>query len=125
MSITSAIARMCKQDAVYWGNPQNDGYSDFTYDAAVEIKCRWEDKEQIVSKGDEKAVIFRSIIFLLQDVDTDGLLWLGSVDDLTSDQKLNPKELSGIMVIKRFEKSPEIKSTDKFLRKAFLSPYMY
>lgn len=125
MSIVNTIEALCVQTAVYWANPVNNGFSQFTYDAPVEIKCRWEEKDQIVSQPDEKAVIYRSIIFLLIDVDVDGLLWLGSLDDLTTIQKADPLKIENIMIIKRFEKSPEIRKTDKFLRKAFLSPYMY
>lgn len=125
MSLIDHIEQLYTETIVYWGNPTNDGFGAFTFDDPVEIKCRWENKEQIVSKADEKAVIFRSIIFVLQDVDTDGLIWRGSLDDLTDTQEADPRNISDIMIIKRFEKTPAIRAQNSYLRKAFLSPYMY
>jgi len=124
MEISNHIGTLCRQKAVYWGSPVNDGYGHYTFATPVEIKCRWDGKEQIVSKDDEKAVIFRSVIYVLQDVDTEGLLWLGELSDLTIAQKAAPHDITGIMIIKRFEKTPALRSRS-YLRKAFLSPYMY
>ena len=124
MSMDSYIASLCQQTVVYWANPVNDGFGHFTFDAPVERKCRWENKEQVVNDDKGKGLIYRSIIYLTEDVDTDGLLWLGELADLTPTQQANPHEIPDIMVIKRFEKTPSI-YFDSNLRKAFLSPYMY
>jgi len=127
MSIESYIASLCLQKAVYWGAPTNDGYGQFTFSPGIEIDCRWENKEQIVAQEMEKAVIFRSIIYVLQDLDTDGLLWLGTADAVGVAAIANPYTMTagGLMIVKRFEKTPSIRDVDQFLRKAFLSPYMY
>ena len=50
MGLISVLERQYKQDAVYWGNPQSDGSGGYTFDDPVEIKCRWEDIKQVVTK---------------------------------------------------------------------------
>ena len=45
--IEKVAKRFCVETAVYWGNPQNDGYGGFTFDTPVEIKCRWEEKSEV------------------------------------------------------------------------------
>ena len=124
MSITSVIANLCKQDAVYWGNPQNDGYSDFTYDAAVEIKCRWEDKVQFIRDRQGNEQSSRSIVYPLQELDEEGWLYLGLLTDLTAAQIANPKLIEKASTIKKFEKSPALGSTTDFSYKAWLTPLL-
>jgi hypothetical protein len=109
---------------VYWGNPVNDGYGGFTYDAPVEISCRWEDKSQLISNAGGETILSRAVVFVLQDLDWDGLLWLGELTDLTVGQRADPKSLDSICVVKRFEKTPGLASTTVFLRKAFLTPLL-
>lgn len=125
MSLLTNLEQLYKQDIVYWGNPVNDGFGSFTFDDPIELKCRWSNKEQIVADNNGKSEIYRSIIFVPQDVDLDGLIWQGTLDDLTDTHEADPRNIAGIMIIKRFEKAPTIRSYNTFLRKAFLSPYMY
>lgn len=124
MSITSVIARLCKQDAVYWGNPQNDGYSGFTYDAAVEIKCRWEDKVQLIVNPDGSQQSSRAIVYPLQVLDEEGWLYLGLLTDLTAEQIANPKLIRAADIIKKFEKSSSLNDPTDFYYKAWLTPLL-
>lgn len=124
MSITSVIARLCKQDAVYWGNPQNDGYSDFTHDAAVEIKCRWEDKVQLIVNPDGSEQSSRAIVYPLQELDEEGWLYLGLLTSLTAAEIANPKLIRKASIIKKFEKIPSLGSTTDFYYKAWLTPLL-
>ena len=124
MSITSAIRRLCKQDAVYWGNPQNDGYSNFTYDAAVEIKCRWQDKVQFFYDNEGNTQSSRAIVYPLQELDEEGWLYLGLLTDLTAAEIANPKIIPSASTIKKFEKSPVLNGTTDFYYKAWLTPLL-
>lgn len=119
MSINSLISRVCAQTAVYWGSPTNDGYGSFTYDDPVEISVRWQDKTEIIkdSKGQEQ--VSRAEVYLTQDVDEQGILYLGTLDDLDSAQEDSPFTIDGAYIIMKFEKSPNIKGTE-FVRKAYL-----
>ena len=130
MSLKSTLIRNCKQIAVYWGNPQNDGSGGFTYDSPVEIKCRWEDKQQLMGllgqDGEGERLLSRAVVFVLQDVDINGLLYLGELTDFDSSDLDNPHEVEGknIFLIKRIESSSSLGSTTNFVRKAFLTPWL-
>jgi hypothetical protein len=119
------------QTAVYWGAPTPDGYGGNTFAAPIEVVCRWEDKEQFLGSqvGGEVTgglMLSRSIVFVKQDVDEEGYLYLGTLDDLVLDSNdyIDPKEVDKAYIIKRFEKSPAVGSTTEFLRKAFLTPFL-
>ena len=78
MSITTLLTDRCTQVAVYWGSPQEDGQGGKTFADPVELYCRWEMLNQIVT--DSKGVEFtsRAVVYLLQDVDEEGYLYLGT-----------------------------------------------
>lgn len=124
MGIEDAVNRRLTQTAVYWGNPQNDGRNRTTYDLPVEIKCRWQDKVQVMGKMDGVDVISRALVFVSQDVKENGLLWLGTLNDLDSTMEADPITIDHICIIKRFEKSPAMGSTTEFVRRAFLTPWL-
>jgi hypothetical protein len=124
MSIVTMISRLCKQDAVYWGNPKNDGYSGFIYDAAVEIKCRWEDKVQLIVDKEGNTQSSRALVYCLQELDEEGWLYLGKLTDLTAAEIANPKLVRDASTIKKFEKSPALNSTTEFYYKAWLTPLL-
>jgi hypothetical protein len=122
MGIGEFIANNCPQTAVYWGNPVSDQEGGYTFDSPIEIACRWEEMEQVVSGKDGNSISSRALVFVLQDLDEEGMLFLGTLDDLDSDQEHDPKSIEGINYIKRFQKTPALNSTTVFLRKAYLTP---
>lgn len=129
MSITALLTKYCTQTAVYWGNPTEDGYGSMTYDAAVEISCRWEDIQQIMGTVMGNAIVgfgdmSRSVVFVLQDLDRDGMVYLGELTDLTAGQLANPKSISDAHLIKRFEKIPSLQDPTDLLRIAYLTPWL-
>ena len=133
MSIEAMIARNCKQTAVYWGAPVNDGYGGFTFATPVELTpptngVRWEEMHQVVTDAKGVELTSRALVFLLQDVDEEGYLYLGTLDDLydlageSSGSAINdPTAIVGTYIIKRFQKTPNMKG-DGYLRKAYLTP---
>ncbi len=123
MGIENFIARTCTQTAVYWGTPTEDGYGGKNLADPVEIDCRWEDRIELISRvgarlGEE--FISSARVFVTQDVDEQGWLFLGDLDDLDSDEEANPKDADGAFAIERFDKSPVLRSTNKFARVAYL-----
>jgi hypothetical protein len=131
MSIMSIIERSYVQTAVYWGSPIPDGYGGHTFANPIEVDCRWEDKEQFLGSqvGGEVTgglLLSRSIVFVKQDMDEEGYLYFGTLDDLDLDSNdyIDPKEVDKAYIIKRFEKTPAFGSTTEFLRKAFLTPFL-
>lgn len=118
------LQRMCTQDAVYWGTPTEDGFGGKTFAAPIPIKCRWQDKVQLLGTPDKETVISRATVVVLQDVEEDGLMWLGSLTSLSALQQANPRSIDGMCIVKRFEKTPALQSTTEFLRKVFLTPWL-
>ena len=116
--MTHFTARNLNQTAVYWGNPQPDGYGSYTYDDPVEINCRWEDvaMTNIAAMGINADI--RSEVFLDQDVDEEGMLLLGELTDLDSDGYNDPLAAGAHMIV-RFDKIPTMKA-DFFFRKVYL-----
>jgi len=127
MGIADFMNRLCVQDAVYWGSPQDDGYGTFTYADPVEIKCRWQENREVISMvGDDRKsreLISNVQVWVLQDVDEEGYLYLGTLDStdaLTSAEEANPASVDGAYKILKFEKIPELRGSAKFIRKGYL-----
>jgi hypothetical protein len=123
MGIENFIKSTCVQIAVYWGNPVENGFGGKTFDDPIEITCRWENRidlgEQVANRvGNE--LNCNAVVFVTQDLDEEGWLYLGVLDDLDSNQVDDPMSVEGAFEIKRFDKIPTLRSTTQFLRKAYL-----
>ncbi len=125
--IEKIVAKFCVETAVYWGNPQNDGYGGFTFDAPVEIPCRWENKMEMdigwLSTGFPGNVrLSKASVLLTQDLDLNGVLWRGTLDELNTiyDDVSDPKVIFGAYAIHRFDKIPMVFKNDEFVRTAWL-----
>lgn len=121
--IEKVTARFCVETAVYWGNPQNDGYGGFAFDTPVEIPCRWENKSEVnigwLSSGHPgNSFECKASVLVTQDVDLQGYLFLGTLSDI--DIALNPIDIQGAYPIHRFDKIPMVRKKDEFVRTAWL-----
>lgn len=125
MNMTSFFQRTYKQKAVYWSTPAADGYGGFTFASPVEIDCRWEDKQIVVTNDDGKEITTSSQVFTESVVDKEGYLYLGTLDNLTVAQKANPKLVEGAYSIVRVTAIPKLGSNSVFVRKIFLSWRLY
>ena len=114
----SIITRMRKQTLVYWGSPVPDGYGGATFAAAVELSCRWEDKQELFVAPNGKEVLSQSVVYVGVDVDIGGYLYLGLESDLDSNHT-NPEIISGAREIRQFSKLPTLRATE-YLRTAWL-----
>lgn len=102
--------RNLNQTAVYWGSPTSDGMGGYEYDDCIEINCRWESKleKYIDEKGEEK--LSRAIVFVNQDLDIGGLLYLGEITDLPSYAESSPNEFDNTYRIMGFESIPNLRN---------------
>ncbi len=107
------------QTAVYWGNPQNDGYGGATFDSPVQIRVRWEDKQEIFQDAEGREVRSVAVVYPQQDLDLGGFLYLGTLADSGLDSDPIPKEVPEAMEIKQWGKVSNLRGT-KFVRKAWL-----
>lgn len=124
--IEKVAVRFCVEVAVYWGNPQNDGYGGWTFDAPVEIPCRWENKSENMFGPDGREFTCNSSVLLTQDVDLEGYLWRGSLADLQAipDVKIDkPITIDEAYLIRRFDRIPMVRKNDEFVRTAYLYYY--
>lgn len=121
MGILQFIEKVCVQTAVYWGYSSNDGFGQKVLKEPIEIKVRWTDKAQIVRTGDGKEIACLAEVLVQQDLDMEGFLYLGSLSDFSPLDLSTPQNLTGVLEIKGFDKIPLLKSTDKFVRTAYLS----
>lgn len=112
-------AKNLKQTAVYWGTPTDDGYGTFSYADPVEINCRWEDQIEVIKDSTGAEVVSHSTVYVGQDLDDQGMLYLGELDDLDSSEEANPKTIFDAYRILKFDKIPNIKGT-VFERTAYL-----
>lgn len=107
------------QVAVYWGNPQNDGYGGRTFDTAVEVRVRWEDKQEIYQDPEGRELRSVAVVYPQIDLDLGGFLYLGTLDESWLDSDPTPKEVPAAKEIKQWGKVPNLRGT-KFVRKAWL-----
>ena len=128
--IERLITKFAVQDAVYWGNPTEDGFSGLTFDAPVDFKCRWEIRPEFKMLMDGQVESSSGKILTNLEADLQGYVWLGTVAELTalaavdsSIDTTNPKTVPNAYVIRQKDKIPMVKSADDFVRIYYLFDY--
>lgn len=116
--MTHFTQRNLNQTCIYWGNPVADGFGSYTYDDPVELDCRWEDITMVEMLALEINSEVRSEVFLAEDVEEQGMLLLGKLDDLDSGEYNDPVA-AGAYIIVRFDKIPTLKG-NYYYRKAYV-----
>jgi hypothetical protein len=116
---TKWLTNALTQTAVYWGSPTPDGQGGKTFDDPVELDCRWEDREELFidASGQEKRS--HAVVYLGSDVANGGFLYLGDLDDLSSDDEADPQAVDGAREVRAFQKVPSIDGR-RNTRKAWL-----
>lgn len=116
--MSSFPERNLNQTAVYWGAPINNGYGGFFWGDPVEIACRWISTEELLKNARGEEILSGTATQVAVDVEQNGMLLLGTLDDLESAEYNDPVAAGALPVI-RFDKIPTMKG-DKFFRLAFL-----
>ena len=114
----SIITKMRKQKCVYWGSPVSDGFGGHTFATAVEIDCRWEDKQELFVDAEGNEVLSQAVVYVDRDTDLNGYLWLGVESDLDSNHT-DPQVIDGAKPIRKRDKLPNLRATE-YLRTAWL-----
>ena len=109
------ISKMRKQTAVYWPPDSYDGFGQPVMGTAVEITCRWEDTHEQFLDKDGQEQTSSAKIYVSQDVELGGYLWLGVIGSKPS----NPKTDNDAWEIRKFENLPNLKATE-FLKTAMV-----
>ena len=108
-----------RQTAVYWGNPTEDGYGNYTYDDPVEITCRWGEVTEVLTGPQGEELVSQAKVQVKQDLDENGLLFLGDLDDLSAAEEADPTTVEAAYRILKVDKVPTIHGR-AFFRRAWL-----
>jgi len=117
MSIISFIKnKVCKQPVIYWGNPQNDGFGGLSFDAPVQIKCRWTGDSQLLHVAQNAVEMTdRSDVLVTQDLDEQGFLCLGLLSEFDGIDITNPLTVAGAHQIFKMKRTPLFGSKKEFV----------
>lgn len=124
--IENVVKLFTKQKCVFWGNPVSDGKGGYTFDAPIEISCRWEEKQEL--KQDYDGNFYSSQAEVLVEIDIPRRSYLANYT-LVQLQALatangwstsNPREFPNAFIVIQFEKIPMVFADDDFVRTAFL-----
>jgi hypothetical protein len=116
---STAIAAQLNQDAVYWGSPANDGYGGLTFADPVQIHVRWEDKQVMFVDASGKDMLSQAVVYVDRALEIDGYLYLGTLDDLSSGELVNPLLVAEAYPVRGRSSSPDFRA-QKFVRKVWL-----
>lgn len=111
--------RNLNQTAVYWGSPVDDGYGRLSFSDPEEISCRWNNTTKVILDQKGYQVVISAVVQVAQDLEVDGMLFLGTLDDLDSAEEEDPENIENAKRIQRFDKTPTIKGS-LFVRIAYL-----
>ncbi len=104
------IAR--NQTAVYWA-PTGRNYAGLTtFGTPVEIACRWEERNEIYISSNAQEERSSAVVYPESQVVNEGLLFLGTLNDLSSGQEADPRSITGIQEIKAVQNSINVKATE-------------
>lgn len=116
------LRRIAKDTAVYWGSPtlRDDGTNQ--YAAPIEIKCLW--KEGFISDPDRDivSISIKAQIYVFRDLDQGGILWKGTLAQLSVQEKQDPREIEDAYEINIFKKIPSLYIRGEFNRYAIIAP---
>jgi hypothetical protein len=108
-----------KQTAVYWAPTGQDGYGEHTYAQPVELAVRWEERNELFINKEGREVRSEVVVYPIQALQNEGLLYLGLLSGLTDPQKANPRSIAGIHEIKAVQSLPNFKAT-QFIHRAWM-----
>jgi hypothetical protein len=109
---------MLVQKAVYWApSVLPDKYGRRGYETPVEIDVRWEDVAQEFVNDEGVTLLSHSVVYTSVDIEVEGVLLQGTLVGVITDA---PFDNGGAYHIRKFDKLPFLRKTNRFLRTAFL-----
>jgi len=120
MSIENYLKRICRDTAVYWANPISSTDGSLSYNAPIEIKCLWKEGIKMIRDTQGKEIVSKAAVHVLEDIDDNGMLFHGDLDDLTIAEESDPRKRADAYEVKLFVKTPSMHLVGQFSRKAML-----
>lgn len=109
--------RFMKQTAVYWEASGVSDHGQPTYEAPVQIDCRWEGVTEEFIDSDGDRVLSRARLIVDRDIAMKSVLWLGVLVDVVDEN--DPRENDDAWEVRQFRKTPN-KGAKKFHREVYL-----
>lgn len=106
---------MRKQTAVLWVQSGTDKRGQPTYDAPVQITCRWDDCHELVKDDEGETLMSSATVYTSVDTKKKDQLLLGTLESGMG----NDPRAEGAREVWKFEKIPNFRATE-FLRIAYL-----
>lgn len=116
---TEWLIRQLKDDIVYWGTPSPDGFGGATFADYVDLKGRWEDRNDLFIDTEGKESMTKAVVYVTQDMDLGGWLFKGLTTDISSADQDAPQDVDNAYEIRGFKKVSNMKG-DGYERKVFL-----
>lgn len=117
MSLRQTKRRFLRQDALYWApSGTTDDFGEMILEEPVQIKCRWEDKTELIRIRTGEELTTRAQVFTDRVVEEEGVLWLGSFATavIADDPSGNPNPFVNKKAwkIMQFGTQPDFKARD-------------
>ncbi len=119
MALAALVKQNLKQTAVYWSPGVKDEHSRVTFNAAIEILVRWEDKTETFLDSEGRESISKAIVFTDRELARDGYLFLGAESTLDSDHS-DPAVITDAHEVKQNESMTRLKQKNEFIYKVWL-----
>jgi len=105
----SLIKSMRRQTAIWWKKAAPDQYGTDSFEAPVEVACRWEEvgQEYLSAQGEKQ--LSRAIVYVDRKMSMGDRLALGSLD---SDTSADPIEYEGSYLVERFDVLPNLRNSE-------------
>lgn len=120
MSFEAFMKRACRQTAVYWSSPTAAEDGSNTFATPTEIQCSWSEKIKMIRDNEGREIVSRATVHVLEDMDEQGMLYLGTLADLTAAEEADPRKVTDAYEIKIFLKTPGRHLNGEFARRAML-----
>lgn len=110
MSTPRFLKRNMRQTAVYWAVTSADGRGWFNFATPEEVSCRWENRQEafVDANGEEHLSI--AVVTTTEDVTLNGLLFLGTLDDLSDAEESDPSTVDNALIIRARNKTSGVKN---------------
>jgi len=124
-AIEEVVKLFTKQKCVYWGNPVSDNKGGYTFDAPIEIDCRWEDKQELKEDYNGNKFSSQSTVLVNQDIErrsylaNNTLVGLQAIATEKGYDINNPRDFPDVFIVRQFEETPMVFANDDFVRVAF------
>ncbi len=96
-----------RQQATYWEPDAEDAYGKPSFKTPVLLKCRWEDRTELVHNKLNSEYVSKARVFFAQDMSVDGYIALG---DYVTDLVASPLTLTTAHEIMLVSRIPDLRN---------------